>query len=168
MSQFLTPREQWLALLAKLSAPSNPGAAAEALRAMLPLIADFPDGAFTLASLEHVARATRRTPSYGELREHLGQWWKDNRPQQATRAIAHDSLPHQVEALRRAELAREWDDPVGIRLRWASIEDTHPMRERCRKLLGAAVARHATQHIGLIPPDYWPEWYVEQMQEAAE
>lgn len=157
-----------MTFLARLTAPTNAEAVADSLREMLKHLTDLPDGAFNLTSLEYVARQVRRAPSYHELREHLGQWWKDNRPQQATRAIAHDSLPHQIEALRIAELRREWDDPVGIRLRWASIEDTHPMRERCRKLLGAAVARHAPQHVGLIPPDYWPEWYVEQVQEAAE
>jgi hypothetical protein len=44
------------------------------------MLTSFPDGAFTVQSLEHVARSFRREPSYAELCETLGAWWKDHRP----------------------------------------------------------------------------------------
>jgi len=47
------------------------------------MLTSLPDAAFTIPSLEHVARqCTHGVPSYGELRQHLGEWWIDNRPSQ--------------------------------------------------------------------------------------
>jgi hypothetical protein len=52
------------------------------LAAYVPLLKDrFPDGAFTTASLEHVAaRALKGFPTYGELAAWLAEWWRDHRP----------------------------------------------------------------------------------------
>ena len=53
------------------------------LAAFAPMLADrFPADAFTSASLEHVAaECVKGFPTYGELVQHLGAWWHDNRPQ---------------------------------------------------------------------------------------
>jgi hypothetical protein len=48
---------------------------------------------FTTQSLEHVAGAVKRTPSYGELRLHLGNWWLDNRSAAARLASEWTALP---------------------------------------------------------------------------
>lgn len=73
-------RKTWIAMLAKLVAPADPVAAGKALSDMLPLLVDFPDGAFTVDSLSHVARECRRLPSFSELCATLGAWWKEHRP----------------------------------------------------------------------------------------
>jgi hypothetical protein len=52
------------------------------LAAYVPLLFDrFPDGAFTTASLEHVAaKAVKGFPTYGELAAWLSDWWREHRP----------------------------------------------------------------------------------------
>ena len=45
------------------------------------LMQRFPDAAFTAESLEFVAaRAVKGFPTYGELAEWLGEWWRPRRP----------------------------------------------------------------------------------------
>lgn len=74
-------RNVWLAMLAKLAAPSHPTEAAAALAAMLPLLGDLPDAAFTAGSLDHVARhATHGCPNYATVRAALSAWWSEHRP----------------------------------------------------------------------------------------
>jgi hypothetical protein len=52
------------------------------MAAYVPLIMrEFPDAAFTADSLTHVARrAVKGFPTFGELCEWLGEWWRDRRP----------------------------------------------------------------------------------------
>jgi hypothetical protein len=73
-------RQKWIAMLAKLCSPIDPATAGAALAAMLPMLNDFPDEAFSMGSLAAVAEKAKRVPSYAELRAHLAEWWKDNRP----------------------------------------------------------------------------------------
>ena len=63
------------------------------LAAYVPMLLDrFPAEAFTAASLEHVAhRAVKGFPTYGELTEWLGAWWKEHRP--PLRALPPPDLP---------------------------------------------------------------------------
>jgi hypothetical protein len=74
---------QWCLSLGVLSAVSVSRQEAEMrLAAYVPMLMDrFPDGAFTTASLEHVARhAVKGFPTYGELAAWLADWWRDHRP----------------------------------------------------------------------------------------
>jgi hypothetical protein len=74
---------QWCQSLGVLSAVSISRQEAEMkLAAYVPLLFDrFPDGAFTTASLEHVAaRAVKGFPTYGELAAWLADWWREHRP----------------------------------------------------------------------------------------
>jgi hypothetical protein len=79
----------WLNDLANLTA-GNPPLEDIKLRAgaMASMLADqFPEAAFTRASLAHVARKCTFFPSYAELCDALLPWWQDNRP---TTAITYD------------------------------------------------------------------------------
>jgi len=74
---------QWCQSLGVLSAVSISREEAEMkLAAYVPLLFDrFPDGAFTAASLQHVAAlAVKGFPTYGELAAWLADWWRANRP----------------------------------------------------------------------------------------
>lgn len=75
-------RLSWLAALAKLTTPHDPERAAAAMSAYLPFLTEFPDQAFTLASMRDVAMAERRMmiPDLREVLEPLQAWWKANRP----------------------------------------------------------------------------------------
>lgn len=77
-----TDRLKWLQALGTLTAGSMPVAEAQAkLGAYIPMLAQrFPDQAFTARSLEDVASKCKFFPSYAEICEHLGAWWKENRP----------------------------------------------------------------------------------------
>lgn len=89
----MTSRKQWLAMLAKLTSPMESTVAAQGFAAFLPMLADFPDAAFTPESLDFVASNCHHgVPNYADVRTHLGAWWKRNRPQ--TEALpAPDPLP---------------------------------------------------------------------------
>ena len=82
MSFIRAHRAQWIAMLAKLTSPMESTTAAQAFNAYLPMLADFPDAAFTPASLDHVASKCRGgVPNYADLRSHIADWWKRNRPE---------------------------------------------------------------------------------------
>jgi len=73
-------RRQWIAMLAKLTAPMESTAAAQAFAAYLPMLADFPDDVFCEASLQAVAAKVGPAPPYGILRKALGDWSKQHGP----------------------------------------------------------------------------------------
>ena len=74
------PRRQWIAMLAKLTSPMESTTAGQAFAAYLPLLQDFPDAAFTPASVDHVAAQCHGVPTYADVRAALGAWWRHNRP----------------------------------------------------------------------------------------
>jgi hypothetical protein len=73
---------EWTIALGILTAGQMTRADAEMkLAAYVPLLQDnFPAAAFTQDSLHHVARQCKWFPSYAEVIEHLGAWWKERRP----------------------------------------------------------------------------------------
>jgi hypothetical protein len=151
-----TIRRQWLAMLAKLVAPMDPATAGKALSDMLPWLRHLPDAAFTMASLEAVAKQCKRVPVYGELREHLFAWWNDNRPPQPA---IHGPDAWQQRITREHDTAQEsWDSvtPADIRghILTADAAPNGGMRKAMRGILSTAVARHAPQHLGMLPPSW--------------
>jgi hypothetical protein len=97
----------WLKALGTLTAGSMPVEEAHAkIAAYSALLASrFPPEAYTGASLEYVGAACKFFPSYAELVEHLGAWWRDNRPrEQRLPAIANDP-PKSRRAPTEAEIA---------------------------------------------------------------
>jgi hypothetical protein len=73
---------EWIIALGVLTAGNMTRAEAEMkLRAYVPLLQDnFPAGAFTQDSLHHVASKCKWFPTYAEVVEHLGEWWRPRRP----------------------------------------------------------------------------------------
>jgi len=73
---------EWTIALGILTSGNMSRADAEMkLRAYVPLLQDnFPLGAFTQDSLHHVASRCKWFPSYAEVVEHLGEWWRPRRP----------------------------------------------------------------------------------------
>ena len=74
---------EWCVSLGVLTAVSISRQEAEMkLAAYLPMLMQrFPDAAFTPQSLEHVAaQAVKGFPTYGELAQWLGDWWREHRP----------------------------------------------------------------------------------------
>lgn len=116
-----TDRQMWLAVLAKLVAPTEPIAAAKAMTPMMALMKSFPDQAFTTDSARHVATTGRimsdgstaplnRVPTYGELEKALGRWWwtQRERAQIQAQPIARKALPGPVPQ------PREQADPAAV------------------------------------------------------
>jgi hypothetical protein len=73
-------RRQWVAMLAKLTAPMESTAAAQAFAAYLPMLSDFPDDVFCEASLQAVATKVGPAPPYGVLRKALADWSRQYGP----------------------------------------------------------------------------------------
>ena len=87
-------RKQWLAMLAKLTAPMESTTAAQGFTAFLPMLAQLPEAAFNPESLDYVASECRGgVPNYGEVRRHLGAWWMRNRPEVPELAAPLPPLP---------------------------------------------------------------------------
>jgi len=104
MSHVRAHRAQWIAMLAKLTSPMEAAQAAQAFNAYLPMLQDYPDAAFTHASLDFVASECRHgVPTYGDVRKHLGAWWKRNRPEVPELQAPAPKLP----SLRTPEEAAE-------------------------------------------------------------
>lgn len=147
-------RLQWVAMLAKLTAPMDATTAAKSLADMLPMLADLPDAAFCMTSLEHVASQCRRVPTYAELRIHLGGWWRDNRPIEPTLPgpASPDQWSQKVEA-EHNQAVEDWTNPIFVRAAVRSLID-HPMRGVLGPLLGSLIGRHAPDNQGMLPPEW--------------
>lgn len=134
-------RQKWCAMLAKLCAPMDAVKAVEGLIAMLPMLADLPDEAFTDRSLTHVASKAKRCPTYSELRAWMDEWWEANKP-------APPALPDNVAAIPAEQ--RPW---LGFWHR-RKAEGFAPMREPDGRLsrpdLGTDPARHRAHTASLI------------------
>lgn len=144
----------WLKALGALTAAVMTNNEAKArVSAIATLLAnEFPTAAFCPASLAHVARECRHFPTYAELCDLLGPWWKQHRPEPTM--IETDTWQ---ERQQRAE-----DERAGS---WILITDTeirekirnlngHPLRSYLGRLLATCIARHAPKKLGLLPPEF--------------
>lgn len=127
----MTPRREWLAMLARMSTPHDPVKAMEAMLHYLPLLADMPDAAFTPQSLEAVAMAPQslHIRTLREVKEPLSSWWRDNKPRRtAIAAPARAAEPEREEQTpeQRAEIARQMRDLI------AKMAPAEPERPRVR------------------------------------
>lgn len=96
-------RLEWLRRLATLVRPLDPKGALAAMQPFLELMG-FPPEAYCPKSLRACAEALKHVPSYGELNEALGKWWRDHRPWEPGRAPA-PALPAR-EPPTEAEISR--------------------------------------------------------------
>lgn len=147
-------RKQWIAMLAKLVAPMETIAAGKAMSEMLPMLEDFPDGAFTIASLHAVAAATKRVPTYGELRTSLGAWWSANRPEEPS-AVERPAWLERY-AKERADAKASWSDPANVRESRDVVLSSDVQQHRLGRMLAALVNRHCPANIGLLPAEWHP------------
>ena len=158
MTQSEADRRKWLTMLATLTAPMQAAAAAAGLIAMLAMLADMPDGAFTLASLEYVAAMCRKgCPSYGELRSSLSAWWADNRPKPT--AIAGPEADWKAAHIASvAQCETDWADPEVVRRSIRQVEAVDGfMAAYLRGMLRLMVGRWAPTNLGLLPPHWLAE-----------
>ena len=147
-------RQQWAAMLAKCVAPMDAPKASKAIVDMLPMLADFPDEAFCLGSLEAVATQWDSRPLYArELRGHLAEWWRRHRP--TPTAIPPASQPRQAAPRRRPrnrprcrrKLGKYHPQPQ-VRAKIREL-DGNGMRQTLGHFLATAVAKHAfPYHLG--------------------
>lgn len=148
----------WLADLGRLTAGnlSLPDAKAK-LAAYADMLAErFPPTAFTRDSLEAVASANKFFPSYGEVVEPLAAWWKEHRP--VPLGIGRDQSASAEQAERERKDAESWRGITAGEVR-AKIRalDGHPFRTMFGSILATALRRHATEHLGLLPPEFLDE-----------
>jgi len=120
------------------------------LAAFVPLLQDrFPDEAFTMASLEHVARqCVKGFPTYPELASFLSAWWQDHRPEPARLTVDGSALQAEDRA-RRSAVKQSWDDATAVRGLVAKCGDNQLLL----RTLARAVKLYAPQHLELLPPE---------------
>jgi hypothetical protein len=146
-------RQQWTAMLAKCVAPMEAARAGKALADMLPMLADFPDAAFCLDSLEAVASRCKSAPSYADLRAGLAAWWKQHQPPPIAIAGKQAATARQDEIDR--EVSESWANITASQVR-AKIRELegNGMRATLGHFLATALAKHAPHHLGLLPPEW--------------
>jgi hypothetical protein len=146
-------RQQWVAMLAKLVAPMDATRAAKALADMLPMLADFPDAAFCLDSLNAVATKRSAPPSYADLRSDLAKWWKQHRPQPVAIEGKQPATARQDEIDR--DVSESWANITAPQVR-AKIRELegNGMRQTLGHFLATAIFKHAPHHLGLLPPEW--------------
>ena len=146
-------RQQWAAMLAKCVAPMDAPKASKAIVDMLPMLADFPDEAFCLGSLEAVATQCKFAPSYAELRGHLAEWWRRHRPTPTAIPGKQPATARQDEIDR--DVSESWANITAPQVRAKIRElDGNGMRQTLGHFLATAVAKHAPHHLGLLPPEW--------------
>ena len=156
-------RQQWTAMLAKLVAPMDATRAAKALSDMLPMLADFPDAAFCIGSLDAVATKCKFAPSYAELRGHLADWWKQHRPAPiAITAAEHSAADKKLVTDRENRESWEGITAAQVRAKVAAIR-VGILPQHVGHWFGTALEMYAPQHLGLLPP----EWLTKPPDEPA-
>ncbi len=138
----MTP-QAWLIRLGLVTASNATDGDAQAKMAMLaPMLAEaFPPEAFCRESLEAIARANTFFPSYAALHAGLSSWMEILQ----VRAMRARALPAPPPA--PADPRRGWGDAGAVR-RSVALAEANPMFLR---LLRAAVAANAPEHLHLIP-----------------
>lgn len=147
--QITIPIRQWLIRLGRASGGRiSTDEAADYVDGIEPLlVTHWPPAAFTFASLEHVASQCKYLPSYGEITEHLGDWWRRNR---RPLAIAYEP-PRQPEIHSAEERAHvSWaaaQAVAAIRSTAQPVEDRRPKpRHLTPEQLIAAGFRRPAKH----------------------
>ena len=82
MKKPTNPIRDWLLAVFALSANNMTREEIEArLATYVPMLEhEFPPAAYSRDSLAFVARQCKFAPSFAEVCEHLGEWWRENRP----------------------------------------------------------------------------------------
>lgn len=142
----MTHRAEWLGMLAKLVTPGDPAKCFRAMEAYLPFLADMPDAAFTVRSLEAVAMAPKRLhiPDLSEVKGPLQAWWKDNRPHAPAIAAPakHEPQREELSAEQRADMARQLAELA------RSLAPAEPQKPRARAhVLPASVLAEAREKL---------------------
>jgi hypothetical protein len=126
---------EWCVSLGVLTAISITRQEAEMkLAAYLPLLMrEFPDGAFTIDSLNHVARqCVKGFPTYPELANYLAGWWREHRPRPPALPPPPpirqrgEPTPDEIEHVTRVAA----ETIAFLRSRARSIEEPRPPRPR--------------------------------------
>lgn len=142
-------------MLAKLVAPMDSERAAKGLAGILPMLDAYPDGAFTLDSLEYVAARLQRVPTYAELNPIIGKWWKEHRPTPI--AITHDTSDANKIRRQHDEMDASWKGITAEQVR-AKLREIAVCPETLRHTLGHILAtgiqRHEPHLLGLLPPRF--------------
>jgi hypothetical protein len=165
----------WLTRLARATVATSASPVTEArLREMaVMLLATLPSAAFTSDSLAAVLRGMQYFPAVDILKARVVDHWNATKP--ASAPFLGDrrpvSLSPAVEAKIRAILdpagecarlraeasrfASEWSDREALQ---AAVDRVRgqPMARALGRLLGAAVAKHAPENLGMIPEEWRP------------
>jgi len=131
---------RWLNDLTRLTAGSAPPADAdERIAAYAGLLADnFPnETVFTRATLEHVAGQCRFFPSYGEVAQLLGAWWKEHRP--TPPALPPPPAPPEREIVSEEQMARNRER---VRRVAAELQPPNPPALRAIPVAGQSLPGH--------------------------
>ena len=119
---------EWTIALGILTAGTMTRVEAEMkLAAYVPLLqSNYPVGAFTQASLHHVAAQCKWFPSYAEVVGHLGDWWREHRPMPPALPPPDRPPPRAAEIATDEERAyvRALVDEVTGRVRFRDPDDT--------------------------------------------
>lgn len=174
-------RRMWVAILAKLVSPMDPERAAAGLAAMLPMLAGYPDAMFCQDSAHAICTTGRvlsqgvygpmtRVPTYGEVQDALGRWWRNKGefvpvPPSAgflPAPEAEERTPEAIEQVRAlvAGFAAERsfnnpmskDDPRMVARRTSNINELRRWEDAERKGLAGAASRVRILRERLKPP----------------
>ena len=148
------------------------------------LVVDLAPGAFCDASLAAMSEGADHFPSYKVLKEALTTWYAHHGNQQSRERLGGPE-PWLVDKIlgecadRPGPMLRDWLEARGVdveaaisartaaqaRADWsdaARVRESvrklagHPTEEPLGRMLGVAVARHAPENLGHIPPEYHP------------
>ena len=123
-------------------------------------------GAPATGSLQQIAGATKRTPTYSELRNGLAGWWMANRGDMLQdNSSASEPDWKAQHARERAEAKADWSDPAKVRRSRDNVLSSPVRQLEFGRMLAALVQRHAPQNLPVLPPE-WREDAA--MKEAAE
>ena len=153
----------WLSDLGKLTAGAAPLSDAKAKIASMAaaLAEEFPPSAFSRASLVFVARQCKFFPTFGEVCDALGPWWKQHRPTPLAIAADQDATIKQREIERAVR--ESWDGITApqVRAKIRAVRDSPaPLVPTLGSFLAAALGKHAPHHLALLPP----EWLKDQAE----
>lgn len=129
------------------------------------LAADFPQTAFTEASLNEIASGCEFFPAYSVVKTGLQTWHEAFRQKALASPISvafreyldeqENNEAYKAKIANRLEAARsDWSDPSRVRASAMRIGENHPHRNSMGKMLASLVQKHAPENLAYLPPEW--------------
>ena len=158
---------QWLGQLRRVTSAGKEDVTKEQLADYAIWLAkDFPQSVFIAESAKWMAEQNQYFPAWAILKAALTDWLSAHpiaprityRPSgplaEYIEELKDGTAWHRKQEAYRAQAREDWSDPHRVLAAVYAVGKDHPMRDMCGRMLKMAVAKHAPENLGYLPPEW--------------